>query len=189
MFDTPDITKLRELLNAYPVAMFVAQRGSPHHAFRILCINQEHERLSGVLNEEVEGMRPKDLLPADEGNSVEARYQFCVRTNRAIFYEETLHLTEKPAQWRTTLFPVKMPNTVQRLVGTAIQLEQGVAANQPNDAPLRRSRAVSGNNSVHIGSSYVSAAVIVLGASHFFNPFGPARKAPANERRVTDMGS
>lgn len=122
MFDTPDVISLRRILNAYPIPMFAAQRPSRHHAFRMLCVNTMHEEGCGVRSEDIEGLRPMEILRPSEGEAVEARYSFCTRSDSPITYHETLHFDDVTSQWRTTLFSIPMPGDVQRIVGTAIQI-------------------------------------------------------------------
>ena len=123
MFSTNDTRLLRKTLNSYPVPMFAVERATPSDAFRILCVNQEHERASGLVNDDVEGLRPSDLLPPHEAEAVESRYDFCAKRRKVIQYEETLHLNGMPSRWRTILHPVKLGGDGQRVIGTAFPVE------------------------------------------------------------------
>lgn len=122
MFTSNDPKALRATLDCIPVAMFAAERPSLSDAFRLLCINRAHEDESGLSNVDVSGLRAADILPPNEAEAVESRYDFCVRQHKVIQYREVLHLSGQTSHWRTILHPVDMPGTTQRIIGTAFAL-------------------------------------------------------------------
>jgi len=92
------------------------ESGSPR--FRIRWINESHTEQTGLVADEVCGMRPRDIL-GDDAAEVEARYRECVDARSSISYEETLTLPEGTKTWFTKLSPVIRDGEVQQLVGVA----------------------------------------------------------------------
>lgn len=122
MFDSTDIRALRATLDCIPVAMFAAGRPTPADAFRVHCINRQHEDESGLANIDVSGLRPMEFLPAEEGEAVESRYAFSARHGKMIGYSEVLHLNGRETRWHTVLYPVAMPKQEQRIIGCTFAL-------------------------------------------------------------------
>ena len=119
MFDTPDLNSLRHELDAFAVPMFAAERRHRGDCFRLLCLNEAHERETGMRSADVSGRTLRDVLPEDEGAAVEDRYTQCAERRRLSRYREQLTINGKPTIWETTLQPVIMPDTRARVIGTA----------------------------------------------------------------------
>ncbi len=124
MFAIEDFGELQARVDAVPIPMFIADRDPVAKAFRLLCVNAAHEVHTGIRTEAVKGLRPFDLLPADQAAQVEARYAACADSLRSTEYMETLTMNGQGTTWHTTLYPICMPCDSVRIVGTSVPLSQ-----------------------------------------------------------------
>lgn len=99
--------------------------------------NAAYRRLAGLGNAEVAGRRPDDCLPADRAAALLARCRHCVATGEAVEYEETAALPGEHRRRRTTLIPVRNPDTgtVFMLMG---RLREVAADSSETEAHNRR---------------------------------------------------
>lgn len=122
MFDTTDIRGLRATLDCIPVAMFATERPGQDAAFRYLCINRQYEDETQLSNVNLAGLRPLDVLPPSQGEAVESRYAFSCRKQQVISYTETLHLNGRETRWHTVIYPVRVKESRDRIIGCAFAL-------------------------------------------------------------------
>ncbi len=152
MFDTTDPATLCQLLNSYPLPMFAAERADAHHAFRLLCVNTAYTQCSGLQTSDVEGMRPSDLMSAEDGARVESRFAYCSKIRQTLSFEEARHLDNTPRKWRTTLFHVAMKGAAQRIIGLSMvqsdQKRPAVILTLPQRKPNERSACANARSKV-----------------------------------------
>jgi len=123
MFTTLDTDQLLATLNRFAVPMFAAERPDQYSPFRILCTNSAHVRATGLKGDDVAGLRLEEFLPPEDARNTEERYALCIQTDDVINYHETLRIMGRLTRWDTTLQPVNMPGTRQRIIGTALSME------------------------------------------------------------------
>jgi PAS domain S-box-containing protein len=111
--------------------------------FRFAGLNPTHERVSGLKSREVEGKTPEELshlIPASVIASIRKNYENCLRSQRAIEYEETLQIGGREICSLTRLAPVRnRDGRIHRIIGTAIDI---TARKRAEDA-LKLARAAA----------------------------------------------
>jgi PAS domain S-box-containing protein len=93
--------------------------------FRYLGLNPTYERWMGMRSEDLRGKTPEEVLSVEEAQRVRQRYTDCVRSGKAISYEECLPLQGVLTWWITTLTPLLDANSrIYRLIGTSTNITQ-----------------------------------------------------------------
>jgi len=112
-------------------------------AFRFAGLNPAHERLSGLTSHEVQGKTPEELshlIPASVIAGIRKNYEDCLRSQRAIEYEETLQIDGREICSLTRLAPVRnQEGRIHRIIGTAID----ITARKRAENALKKARAAA----------------------------------------------
>ena len=97
----------------------------PDGSYQFKGINQLHETLAGITNEEVNGKKPEQLFFPAGAESVIQHYDDCIRAGHSIQYEERVLLKGEYSLWETVLNPVHNENgTIFRIIGTSINITE-----------------------------------------------------------------
>ena len=120
---------IRELLDLVAAAMFIVDI-DPDGTFRFGGLNRTHEDLTGMRSVDVVGRKPEECLPPAVAAAVVERYRQCLAADAAIDYRESIAHPSGPRWWRTTLMPMRDPQSgrVIRLIGSALDISAEVAA-------------------------------------------------------------
>ena len=104
--------------NCAPEGLFAIRAFDDGH-FAFDDANPAYRRLAGPGDVEFAGRQPDDCLPADMAEALVARCRDCVATGVSIEYDETAGPPDRHRRWRTTLMPMKNPDTgrVSMLMG------------------------------------------------------------------------
>lgn len=83
-------------------------------------LNPAHEKMTGLLSEDVQGKNPAELLGEELGAKVRGNYLKCFEKRQTLLYEEELDLPAGKEIWHTKLTPIsdEQDNIVQ-LLGTS----------------------------------------------------------------------
>lgn len=92
--------------------------------FRFLKLNPTHENLTGLKTEDIAGKTPVEVLGAEMGEVVKARYQKCLDQKKTITYEEVLDLPGGKKVWSTKLSPVFEAGEITHIVGSARNISE-----------------------------------------------------------------
>jgi diguanylate cyclase (GGDEF)-like protein/PAS domain S-box-containing protein len=132
--------KLKEILSEYDSifnntidAIFLI-KVEENSIFRFIKLNPAHEKLTGLLTENIKGKTPVEVLGKDIGNQVEKNYRLCLKNKIPIDYEETLDLPGGKRIWHTRLTPVIENGTVEQIIGVAREVT--------NEKKLSREREI-----------------------------------------------
>jgi PAS domain S-box-containing protein len=85
--------------------------------FRVQRVNDAFEDLTGLLNAEIQGQTPREIVGAEIGTQIEAQYRECVARRETIRYPEEIPVDGKRRHWETKLTPVIENDSVVKLVG------------------------------------------------------------------------
>ncbi|MDY0361228.1 MAG: PAS domain S-box protein [Desulforegulaceae bacterium] len=117
--------KLKEILNEYDSifnntidAIFLIKVEN-EQIFRFIKLNPAHEKLTGLLTQNIKGKTPFEILGKDISEQVEKNYRTCLRKKAPIDYEETLDLPGGKRIWHTRLSPVIDNDKVEQIIGVA----------------------------------------------------------------------
>jgi diguanylate cyclase (GGDEF)-like protein/PAS domain S-box-containing protein len=120
--------KLKEILSEYDsifnntIDAIFLMKVENEETFRFIKLNPAHEKLTGLLTENIKGKTPVEVLGKDIGETVEKNYRLCLRKKAPIDYEETLDLPEGKRIWHTKLTPVIHDNVVEEIIGVAREI-------------------------------------------------------------------
>lgn len=147
MFRIEDPQMLKAELDAFAVPMFAIDRKSRSANFRYVCLNAAHERRSGLRSQDVCGIRPEDLLPANEAGKTLKRCKRCARTGALQCYREELHFNGRSGLWDTTLQFVPLASGGERVIGTSMPVDLDIEGRALSDAEFftLQARLHSGN--------------------------------------------
>ncbi|MGM0549169.1 MAG: response regulator [Bacillota bacterium] len=106
--------------------------------FRFLKLNPTHEKLTGLKTENVYGKTPVEVLGAEMGQAVQARYQRCLDQKQTINYEEVLEFPTGTTVWATKLSPVLEAGEVNYIVGSARNISQRKKLEEEKEELSRR---------------------------------------------------
>ena len=81
--------------------------------------NASHRDLTGLVEDEMRGQTPRELLGDEQGASVAANYRRCVEQGETIQYEGTLELPAGTSYWQTKLTPITENGNITQIVGVA----------------------------------------------------------------------
>lgn len=123
LLTSDDYQTLSNMLDAFAVPMFAAERRNPQSPFRMLCVNAAHSARTGWRCEEVKLKHTYEILPPADAAEVERRYARCADLDQPLTFDERLVLKGVSADWKTTLQPITLPDGRQRIIGTAIVLD------------------------------------------------------------------
>jgi PAS domain S-box-containing protein len=95
----------------------------PDGSYRYKGINQLHETLTGIRNEDISGKTPEELLDPAVASAVVRHYDTCIGDGRSIQYEECLPFKGKMTWWTTLLSPVRNESgRIYRIIGTSTNI-------------------------------------------------------------------
>lgn len=120
MFRSDSTEKLREEIDRFDVAMFIAEPSGVTGEFEILALNDEHERQSGMVMADVLGRPITSLLPATQADAVRQKYNLCLRQSTPLRYREILTLPNGKITWDTTLYHIVKRSGSHRIVGSGV---------------------------------------------------------------------
>jgi PAS domain S-box-containing protein len=86
--------------------------------FRVECANDAYEGLTGLSTADIRGKTPAEILGAEVGAEIEARYSECVERRETVEYEEIIPIDGESRYWETKLSPIIEDDAVVKLVGT-----------------------------------------------------------------------
>jgi hypothetical protein len=141
MFTRDDTDDLKHTLNRFPVPMFAAERASPQDSFRLLCVNDAHQRATGMSDTNIKDTPLRHILSVQDAAQVEGRYSACVESDEIINYRECIVLAGRQTRWETTLQPIHMPGTRQRVIGTALSIELNAHPSDLDDTEFFAAKA------------------------------------------------
>jgi two-component system, NarL family, sensor kinase len=100
---------------------YFAVRVGPGNVFTYDGFDSGCERATGLHTADTRGRTPHEILSRDLANRTIERYAHCVRSGNVIRYEDVLPMQRGNRRWKTTLVPVRDPDTgrIHRLVGRA----------------------------------------------------------------------
>lgn len=117
--------KLKEILSEYDSifnntidAIFLI-KVEDNKIFRFIKLNPAHEKLTGLLTENIKGKTPVEILGREIGEQVEKNYRACLKKKAPIDYEETLDLPGGKRIWHTRLNPVIDNDKVEQIIGVS----------------------------------------------------------------------
>jgi len=110
-------TIFREIEDA--VFLIDVERTDDGYTFTFRRNNASHQEQTGIAEDELRGQTPTELLGAEQGKAVSARYRRCVEQKETTEYEETLDLPGGTRHWQTKLTPIIEDEDVSGIVGVA----------------------------------------------------------------------
>lgn len=122
MFNTLSPAQLQVLLDQFSVPMFALDRVSADRTFRIVCINQTLENVTGRSKTQIIGRTAFDLMPPDEASLAKQHYDSCARSGKNIRFSDTFTLRDRRVMWDTTLQHAKSPDGNERIIGTTLPI-------------------------------------------------------------------
>lgn len=141
MLSEEDADKLAANLDHFPVPMIAAERATKDDPFRMICLNAAHTRVSLMTNDAVGGALLTEVFPKDDARAVGKRFDDCVTTERILSYRETLMLGGRLTSWDTTLQPVRMCGTRQRVIALSLALSLPTDTSGFTDAEFLAAKA------------------------------------------------
>lgn len=93
------------MLNKLAVPIFVLDV-EDEKVFRFNCINETHEKISGMRSADIAGKTPDELLPPRMAWQLNSNYARCIEKRAEHTYEEFLALPTGEKWWLTTLTPI-----------------------------------------------------------------------------------
>lgn len=123
---------LQEVLDHLDAAVFCIQVINRDH-FIYGGFNQVHQRLTGLVSQDLIGKRPEDIhiLPPQVRLALKRNYQRCVDSENGIEYQEDIEVNGKKTYWLTRLTPVRDQNgQVKRIIGLSSQISDIIRKNQ-----------------------------------------------------------
>ena len=118
--ETP-LEQLGPTLNSIGVAVFVIDVEQGDN-YRIAFINHYYERVFNVSARELVGREIREVLSEDAAIDVIAHYRRCIESGQMEQYDEEILLPSGVHFSRTTLTPLRNNGTVDRIIGTAIDI-------------------------------------------------------------------
>ncbi|MEQ9326252.1 MAG: PAS domain-containing protein, partial [Rhodospirillales bacterium] len=118
--ETP-LEQLGPTLNSIGVAVFVIDVEQGDN-YRIAFINHYYERVFNVSAKELVGREIREVLIEDAAIDVIAHYRRCIESGQMEQYDEEILLPSGVHFSRTTLTPLRNNGTVDRIIGTAIDI-------------------------------------------------------------------
>lgn len=89
-------------------------------SFQYNRLNPAHEKMTGLLSEDVQGKTPAELLGEELGSKVRENYLRCFENKQTLLYEEELDLPAGKEIWHTKLTPIfDDQNNIVQLLGTS----------------------------------------------------------------------
>ena len=116
MFQSVQSDCLRQELDQFQVPMFVAERSRHRGRFRVRAINAAYERLSGVMQRDLQRTPLSEIVPRQLSDRVHAGV---LRTSGL---GQMLRRAKTPHRPEVTICPVPMTGRRQRIIGTVMQV-------------------------------------------------------------------
>lgn len=85
-------------------------------------INETHERLTALTNEEIRGRRVNQVFSEEVAAELEEKYSRCLRKKERINYTEKITFPAGHKAWQTTLYPVVRNGRVEEIVGASYDI-------------------------------------------------------------------
>jgi PAS domain S-box-containing protein len=115
---------LQNIYNTVNHSIFVVDV-QPGGSYRYKGINQLHEKLIGISNENITEKTPQELFEPAVASSVINYFDICLSKGSAIQYEESLTFMDKLSWWTTVLNPVRdETGHIYRIIGTSTNITE-----------------------------------------------------------------
>ena len=173
MLDTLSVAQLENLLDQFSVPMFVIETQGPGSDFCITCLNTAMEELTGQPRHALLGRSILEIAATGMAGDTIDHYQRCVRTRQTIRFAFLFGQAEEKMHWHKTLQYARSPEGYDRVIATAIRVQ--------NDAPMLQDRLAF--EDVRYFSSIADLQLENL-SSAFTTATRQARVTPIDEERV-----
>ncbi|MFW6295175.1 MAG: diguanylate cyclase [Halanaerobium sp.] len=104
--------------------------------FKYNRLNPVHEKMTGLLTEDVQGKTPAEVLGEELGAEVRKNYLRCIEEEQTLIYEEELDLPAGKEIWHTKLTPIfNEQDKIVQLLG----ISRNITENRKMEAELKQS--------------------------------------------------
>ena len=170
--------------------------------FKYAGLNPQHEKITGVSDDFIQGKTPEEVLPKGNALAVCRRYADCVNRKQILKYEEWLPFKGKQTCWETTLHPqMSSSGQVYRIIGTSQEITERKTAetllervrysiDKVSDTILwvdENGQFIDANEGACQNLGYDYEALITKGVADI-DPYFPQERWPSHWEEMTQCG-
>ncbi len=127
MFQERSPSELQDILDAFEVPMFAADRAGRHAQWQLVALNHAWENCAGQRRSDVAGKPLAAVFPPAEARWLAERFDECAAVAGPTHYSEERRIGGRTVEFDTSLQWAELPDGSHRVVGTSLAVEKPVA--------------------------------------------------------------